>query len=106
MSRRLVSIAAALALLLLAGGCALGGVAVDRGIIAPPPFELRLGDARLIGTLSRIPPCSQLINPGCALDRPLPPARLYTVWLISGRVGAPPDVRRLAQFDLGARGAR
>ena len=100
------------ALLLAAAGLALaltlscGGsvAAARRGMFRPPNAELTLGPWRLIGGTSKLPQCSQLINPGCVDLNPVPVTYIYTLWLFTKRDGHTwdnPNVKRLMVVELG-----
>lgn len=52
-----VALGAALTTLLLALACALGGVAVQRGIVPPPQVELRLGAVRFMARQTSVSDC-------------------------------------------------
>jgi hypothetical protein len=70
--RRARTIAVALLALLLAlliGSCLLGLLAIRQGLLAPPPFALRLGDMELAG------PCPPRMGAQCGQGLPY-----YAIW--------------------------
>ena len=71
----------AMACIILMLGCALGSVAVRRGIIAPPNVSVDLGSMRVVGISSISPECTRLIIPGCIGLDPVNAPRIYTLWL-------------------------
>jgi hypothetical protein len=81
-SARGAAVGLALALLTLVLACGLSGVAMGQGVVEPPEADVQLGDLRVIADIARVPVCSQMINPGCPGDIPVPPVRIYTIWLL------------------------
>jgi hypothetical protein len=84
------------------GICGLSAAAVGGGRGTPPDILIEFGIWRVIGRTSVIPLCSQLINPGCVLVDPVPPRRIYTLWLLT-RAGATwenPELIRLATIEI------
>jgi hypothetical protein len=107
-SRRLkgVMLALAASIVVLALSCGLGGAAVRAGTLAPPDVDLELGETRLVGRLSIIPFCSQLISAECVTDKPVPRERIYTLWLFSRRQPGTwerAEVRQIVAVSVGSR---
>jgi hypothetical protein len=86
--------------------CGTSALAVRRGVLAPADVNLSFGLWRLVGGTSRLPQCSQLINPGCVDVNPVPVTYIYTLWLFTKRDNRSwdnPHVRRLMVMELGRR---
>ncbi len=99
----LVLAGAALALTLT---CGAGAAAARRGMLTPPDVNITFGPWRMVGGTSRLPQCSQLINPGCVDLNPVPVTYIYTLWLFTKRDNRSwdsPHVRRLMVMELGRR---
>jgi hypothetical protein len=71
-SIRLALVLLAVCLLGLVLACGAGGAGVRWGLIDPPQFDYSVSNLRVIADVATIPLCSQLINPGCVLDHPVP----------------------------------
>lgn len=94
----------AVATLILALCCGLGGVAVRRGMIRPPNLTLQLGSTRLVGITSTFPDCTRLLAAGCTRLNQLPTTYIYTLWLfVPGKQnsGGQPSVTRLLAVQIG-----
>ncbi len=78
---RAATVGLALGALLLLAGCGMlwAGVATRR--LSPPEFAIGRSDARLVGRLSAIPQCPQLVP--CLMDQPTPTLRIYTIWWVA-----------------------
>ena len=75
----------AIACIIVALGCGLGGVAVRQGIVAPPNVYVELGSVRVVGINSNSPECSRLSIPGCIGLQPADITHIYTLWLFQQR---------------------
>ena len=90
--------------LALTVSCGASAVAMRRGVIAPPNVDVTFALWRVVGGTSRLPQCSQLINPGCVDLNPVPVTYIYTLWLFTKRDGQTwdsPNVKRLVVMELG-----
>jgi len=90
-------------LLALTLACGIGGLAVRQGVFAPPDVNITFGPWRLVGGLSRLPQCAQLISPGCVDIIPVPASYIYTLWLFAktnSQNWDSPNVRRLFTMEL------
>ena len=75
----------AIACAILVLGCGLGIASMQRGMVAPPEVNMRVGSIRLVGLSSRLPECSRLLVPGCESLTRASTARIYTLWLLVQR---------------------
>ncbi|MDW8214823.1 MAG: hypothetical protein RMJ55_14795 [Roseiflexaceae bacterium] len=84
--------------LIVVCGCSIGGVAIRRGAVAPPPFVIDLGAVQALGRLSTVPVCSYAT--ACPLDPSGRNMTIYTVWLIQRPIqpGAPVRAIRLVSM--------
>lgn len=99
--RRSALIIAALSMLLVAALlCGAGAVAVRRGSLNPPAFELNLGAARLVGSTSVFPLCPRFTP--CLLEQANEVARIYTIWLLEPPTvaGGSPTITRIVSLPL------
>ncbi|MBC8076675.1 MAG: hypothetical protein H7Y32_11425 [Chloroflexales bacterium] len=90
-------------LLALTLTCGIGGAAVGRGALAPPDVNITFGPWRVVGGVSRLPQCAQLISPDCVDMTSLPASYIYTLWLFAktnSQSWDSPTVRRLFTMQL------
>ena len=77
--RRGCALLLAVSLILLIGACTLVGAAVQRGALAPPWFDRRIGILRLVGYSTWNASCRPYV--GCAPTR----REAYVIWLLVDR---------------------
>ncbi|GAB4125288.1 MAG: hypothetical protein OHK0050_37290 [Roseiflexaceae bacterium] len=101
--RRSLLLGSVFIIVIMVLACGLGGGAVQQGLVEPPELDLMAGDYRLITNMAYIPVCSQLINPGCVVSNPVPPVRIYTIWLLQRTIPGSwnsAKVHQIAAFRL------